>query len=186
MNTPRSYRVQAALMSLEAAAVSARGGFACMFSTSDEYEIALITDRRAQGRYGRPARRCPVAMFVGCALLVLPPPPSNGLYQIAGNIADAVGIDADLPALRSSGNRDHADRRLPVLLRLQGLRRTAETQARRLLRVLLLRLGTVSADTGGEMLRLALAVLNRPSRPLQSRGRVGYRRAFSTRGGNSP
>jgi hypothetical protein len=29
-------------MSLEAAAASARGGFACMFSTSDEYETALI------------------------------------------------------------------------------------------------------------------------------------------------
>ena len=38
-------------MSLEAAAASARGGFACMFSTSDEYETALITERRAQGRY---------------------------------------------------------------------------------------------------------------------------------------
>jgi hypothetical protein len=70
MNTPRSHRVQAALMSLEAAAVSARGGFACMFSTSDEYEMALITERRAQGRYCRPASRWPVAMFVGCALLV--------------------------------------------------------------------------------------------------------------------
>jgi hypothetical protein len=40
-------------MSLEAAAVSARGGFGCLFSSSDEYETALITERRAQGRYGR-------------------------------------------------------------------------------------------------------------------------------------
>ena len=38
-------------MSLEAAAVSARGGFACLFSSSDEYETALIMERRAQGRY---------------------------------------------------------------------------------------------------------------------------------------
>jgi hypothetical protein len=70
MNTPRSHRTRAALMSLEAAAVSARGGFACLFSTSDEYEMALITERRAQGRYDRPKSRWPVAMFVGCALVV--------------------------------------------------------------------------------------------------------------------
>jgi hypothetical protein len=70
MNTPRSQRTRVALMSLEAAAVSARGGFACLFSTSDEYEMALITERRAQGRYDRPKSRWPVAMFVGCALMV--------------------------------------------------------------------------------------------------------------------
>jgi hypothetical protein len=70
MNTPRSHRTRVALMSLEAAAVSARGGFACLFSTSDEYEMALINERRAQGRYDRPKSRWPVAMFVGCALMV--------------------------------------------------------------------------------------------------------------------
>jgi hypothetical protein len=70
MNTP--HNVRAALMSLEAAAVSARSGFACMFSTSDEYETALITERRAQGRYDQPRSRWPaVMMFVGCALLVV-------------------------------------------------------------------------------------------------------------------
>ncbi len=57
-------------MSLEAAAVSARGGFACMFSTSDEYETALITERRAQGRYASPHRRWPLVMFIGCSLMV--------------------------------------------------------------------------------------------------------------------
>ena len=57
-------------MSLEAAATSARGGFACMFSTSDEYETALITERRAQGRYERPRRLWPAVMFVGCTLMV--------------------------------------------------------------------------------------------------------------------
>ena len=51
MNTPRNHRSNAALTSLEAAATLARGGFACMFSTADEYETALITQRRAQGRY---------------------------------------------------------------------------------------------------------------------------------------
>jgi hypothetical protein len=70
MYMPRSRNAEAALMSLEAAAVSARGGFACMFSTSDEYETALITERRAQGRYGAPRRRWPLLMFVGCTLMV--------------------------------------------------------------------------------------------------------------------
>jgi len=70
MNTPRSHNANAALMSLEAAAASARGGFACLFSNSDEYETALITERRAQGRYERPRSRWPALMFVGCALMV--------------------------------------------------------------------------------------------------------------------
>jgi len=54
MNTSRNQNARAALISLEAAAMSARSGFACMFSTSDEYEMALISERRAQGRYDRP------------------------------------------------------------------------------------------------------------------------------------
>ena len=70
MNTMSHQNARAALMSLEAAAASARGGFACMFSTSDEYETALITERRAQGRYAPPRSRWPLAMFVGCTLMV--------------------------------------------------------------------------------------------------------------------
>ena len=70
MNTIRSHNAHAVVMSLEAAAVSARGGFACMFSTSDEYESALITERRAQGRYDRPRSRWPLVMFAGCAVVV--------------------------------------------------------------------------------------------------------------------
>jgi hypothetical protein len=61
----------AALRSLEAAADSARSGFACLFSTSDEYETALISERRAQGRYGRLRSPWPVIMFAGSALLVV-------------------------------------------------------------------------------------------------------------------
>ena len=57
-------------MSLEAAAASARGGFACMFSTSEEFEMALITERRAQGRYDQRRMRWPAIMFVGCAMMV--------------------------------------------------------------------------------------------------------------------
>ncbi|CAN5305411.1 hypothetical protein BH11PSE4_BH11PSE4_39150 [soil metagenome] len=61
----------APLKSLEAAVVAARGGFACMFSTSDEYERALIIERRAQGRYGaQPQRNWPIIMFAGCSLLL--------------------------------------------------------------------------------------------------------------------
>jgi hypothetical protein len=70
MNTTRNRNAAAVLISLEAAAMSARGGLACMFSTSDEYEMALISERRAQGRYGRPRSRWPAVMFVGCALMV--------------------------------------------------------------------------------------------------------------------
>jgi hypothetical protein len=68
METSRRNDAHAVLMALEAAAASARGGFACMFSTSDEYETALITERRAQGRYDRPRRRWRLVMFAGCAL----------------------------------------------------------------------------------------------------------------------
>jgi hypothetical protein len=70
MDTIRSHDSRTALMSLEAAAVAARGGFACMFSTSDEYETALISQRRAQGRYDRRRSRWPAVMFAGCTLVV--------------------------------------------------------------------------------------------------------------------
>jgi hypothetical protein len=66
----RTRNAQAALMSLEAAASSARSGFACMFSDSDEYETALIAERRAQGRYIKPRRRWPVVMLLGGMLVV--------------------------------------------------------------------------------------------------------------------
>jgi hypothetical protein len=70
MDTTRSQNAHATLMSLEAAATSARGGFACAFSTADEYETALITERRAQGRYDQPRSNRPVVIFVACALML--------------------------------------------------------------------------------------------------------------------
>ena len=70
MDTIPNQSPHAALNSLEAAAVSARGGFACLFSTSDEYETALITERRALGRYAPPRSRWPLLLFAGCALTV--------------------------------------------------------------------------------------------------------------------
>jgi hypothetical protein len=71
MNTRRNRGARAALLSLEADAASARSGFACMFSTSDEYERAVISERRAQGRYSRPASNWPLVFFGGCTLLML-------------------------------------------------------------------------------------------------------------------
>ena len=70
MDTIPNQSPHAALISLEAAAASARGGFACMFSTSDEYETALIMERRAQGHYNQPRSRWPLVMFGGCALVM--------------------------------------------------------------------------------------------------------------------
>lgn len=66
----RSPHSRAVLLSLEAAAVVAREGFACMFSNSDEYERALITYRRSQGRYGRRKGHWPAVLFVGCFLIM--------------------------------------------------------------------------------------------------------------------
>ena len=66
----RNQNVQNTLKALETAAASARGGFACMFATSDEYETALITERRAEGRYDEPRSRWAIVMFVGCMLMV--------------------------------------------------------------------------------------------------------------------
>jgi hypothetical protein len=70
MDTRRN-RARAALLSLEADAASARGGFACLFSTADEYENALISERRAQGRYARPQSPWPLVVFGGCTVLML-------------------------------------------------------------------------------------------------------------------
>jgi hypothetical protein len=71
MNARRNRGARAALLSLEADAASARGGFACLFSTSDEYERALISERRAQGRYTRPPSPWPLVVFGGCTVLML-------------------------------------------------------------------------------------------------------------------
>jgi hypothetical protein len=70
MDLERRHDARAALLSLEADAMSARGGFACLFSSSDEYETALISERRAQGRYGQPRSHWPLLMFIGCLMLV--------------------------------------------------------------------------------------------------------------------
>ncbi|MEA2899864.1 MAG: hypothetical protein QOJ84_5479 [Bradyrhizobium sp.] len=70
MDSARSNRSNTALVALESAAASARSGFACMFSSSDEYETALITERRAQGRYHRPRINWPMIAFIACSLIM--------------------------------------------------------------------------------------------------------------------
>jgi hypothetical protein len=71
MDSIRRRNSEAVLNSLEAAAISARGGFACMFSTAEEYEAALISERRALGRYSAGLGRWPAIMFLSCAMLVV-------------------------------------------------------------------------------------------------------------------
>jgi hypothetical protein len=70
MNKFRNRGDQAALHSLEAEASSARSGFACLFSTADEFERALIVQRREEGRYGRRHGPWPMLMFIGCAMML--------------------------------------------------------------------------------------------------------------------
>jgi len=70
MTIASSHDSQSDLTALEASAASARAGFACMFSTSDEYENALISARRAEGRYGSAFDWQPVVLG-GCTLVLL-------------------------------------------------------------------------------------------------------------------
>jgi hypothetical protein len=71
MDSARSNSSNPALVALETAAASARSGFACMFSTSDEYETALIVERRAQGRYDRPRTNWPMIAFIASCLMMV-------------------------------------------------------------------------------------------------------------------
>lgn len=52
------------LTRLEAHAAQARSAWACAFSSSDEYEGALIALRRAEGRYAAHLPWQPLAMAV--------------------------------------------------------------------------------------------------------------------------
>lgn len=70
MSLDRTDKGHSALVALEAAAISARSGFGCMFSSSDEYETALITQRRAQGRYAPPARNWRPLAFAMTAVII--------------------------------------------------------------------------------------------------------------------
>ncbi len=69
MSIARPHDSNTDLSALEATAATARAGFACMFSTSDEYESALIAARRAEGRYQAPFDWQPVAL-IGCVFIL--------------------------------------------------------------------------------------------------------------------
>ena len=70
MDSIRRRNLQADLISLEVAAASTRGGFACMFSDSQEYESALIDQRRAQGRYSQRRSPWPFIVLLGCVITI--------------------------------------------------------------------------------------------------------------------
>lgn len=85
------------------------------------------------------------------------------------------GFDLDLPPVRTGKSRAHADRRLPVVLRVRGLPRDPTTEARRLLCVLLLWFGAMPAgsrawQTGG-LLRLSRRSQSAPSQVPRARHR---------------
>jgi hypothetical protein len=69
MVATRGKAKELSLSSLEEIAVAVRDDFACMFSTADEYQAALIDQRRAEGRYDSPSH-WPMIAFWGCSLLV--------------------------------------------------------------------------------------------------------------------
>ena len=59
---------------LEAAEHATRSAFACAFSTSDEYETALIEERRAEGRYASttsPVRNWTTLSLLGAAFALI-------------------------------------------------------------------------------------------------------------------
>ena len=81
MNNAWNRGVQAILMALEADEVSARGGFACVFSTSDEYETALISERRTgMASGGRRRRRHVLASLTGLTT------PRTAAFQAAAHV----------------------------------------------------------------------------------------------------
>jgi hypothetical protein len=56
---------------LEASARSAGQALACSFSSSDEFEAAIITARRAQGAYGPTTRQRHLYWGVALTLLLI-------------------------------------------------------------------------------------------------------------------
>jgi hypothetical protein len=48
--------LEADLVALRATAERAGTALACLFSSADEFEAAVVRVRRAQGAYGKPAR----------------------------------------------------------------------------------------------------------------------------------
>jgi hypothetical protein len=81
-------------------------------------------------------------------LLIFTYPTGASDIGSSSRTAYAFAIYDHVPALLYREVGSDADRRLPVLLRVHRLRRKAQAEAGRLLRVLLVRLGALSADAG--------------------------------------
>lgn len=79
----------------------------------------------------------------------LEPYRSHAAHVFSGPLNET-RLDNHLPKLRPSFNRDNANRRLPVLLRMQRLRVAPQAESGRLLRFLLLWRRAVPADSGGQ------------------------------------
>ena len=61
-----SFRMRAAALVLESVAAHAGCALACRYASSDEFEAALIRERRAAGMYG-PKRRRRHVLLAGAA-----------------------------------------------------------------------------------------------------------------------
>ena len=100
------------------------------------------------------------------AIRILRPPPEHRRARIAPRCSNKCSHETELPAdlseLRTAQHRHHAGGRVPVFSRLPGMRRSAEPEAGRLLRVLFIRIDSVSADPAGPGLlrRLGSEALN--------------------------
>jgi len=73
-----------------------------------------------------------------------------GVAQAFSVALNEAGLDNHLPLLRPSSNGNDANRRLPVFLRVQRLRRALKAEVRGLLRLLFLRRYALPADTGSK------------------------------------
>ena len=71
----------------------------------------------------------------------------RGLHLVPRiSVSHEAELPSDLSEVRTTQHRDDARRRVPVLPRLSGLRRSPKPEAGRLLRVLLVRIDSVPAD----------------------------------------
>jgi hypothetical protein len=72
LRTTNSGQPETAVLALEAYAVRAGAALACAYSSSAEYDAALIAERRAAGVYGpRRHRRQWLAIAAGIAVLII-------------------------------------------------------------------------------------------------------------------
>jgi hypothetical protein len=74
----------------------------------------------------------------------------SDVAQAFSGALNEAGLDNHLPLVRPSSNRNDAGRRLPVLLRMQGVRRALKAEVRGLLRVLFLWRRSMPANSGSK------------------------------------